>query len=157
MKITRMTLGVLVFAGVVLFFAVRYWILGLPPDAQKEPNVVADLFSAEEADTISTFMAKYKKFPGPPDAEVADVGKVLLSAHVPQRRIEKVLGKPDSVSETRDTETGENLIFQAYDIGDSRRMTLCFDDSGNLRSVHGVGVGFDVLTPQSKGPPSENR
>jgi len=116
------------------------------PCCRKKPKIPSDSLSADQTRKITLYRTKYQKVPGPSNEEVADVARILMATDLPQESVEQTLGTPSSISVIQDTKTQEDLTCWAYDIGDSRRMTLCFDKSGKLRSIRGVGVGFDVMT-----------
>lgn len=119
------------------------------PAAGKERNISSDPLSADDIARITSYRTKYQKVPGPSNKEVADVARILIATHLHQERVEQILGRPSSISVMQDARTQEDLTCWAYDVGDSRRMTLCFDTSGTIRSIRGAGVGFDVMTDQT--------
>jgi hypothetical protein len=135
---------------VVLFSVVGtlfFWAQCHNADEQARP--VTNLLSKDEINKINSYRSKYQQFPGPSDAEVVDVAKILLRAKLPKKDIEKLLGKPSRIhllEEPIPEISSDSLEYWTYDIGYSRSIALCFNGDGNITSIHGVGVGFDTLT-----------
>jgi hypothetical protein len=132
---------------VVLFSAVAtlfFW--AQCHNADDESGTMTNLLSQDEINKINSYRSKYQKFPGPSDAEVVDVAKILLNAKLSKDDIEKLLGEP---SDVRTLEkpipkiSGDALEYWGYNIGHSRRIKICFDGDGNITSIQGAGVGFD--------------
>ena len=146
MRTILVIIGVLFLLGAILFLWAPCRTGEQYPAAGKEPNIATDLLSVDDIAKVTSYRTKYQKSPGPSNAEVADVARILIVTHLPRESVEQILGRPSSISAMWDTRTRKGLTCWAYDIGDSRRMTLCFDKSGNVRSIRGVGVGFDVMT-----------
>jgi hypothetical protein len=130
------------FVGTLLFWIQCH-------NAKEESGPVTNLLSKDDINTINSYRGKYQSCPGPSDAEVLDVAKIILAAKPSKDDIEQLLGKPSSIGTLDKTISGINadsLEYWAYDVGDSRRIEICFDSDGNITSIHGVGVGFDTLT-----------
>ena len=142
MKKLLLIIGILLI-GVILFFVAQYLNFG------NKANEMTNLLSKDDINTINSYRGKYQSCPGPSDAEVLDVAKIILAAKPSKDDIEQLLGKPSSIGTLDKTISGINadsLEYWAYDVGDSRRIEICFDSDGNITSIHGVGVGFDTLT-----------
>ncbi|MDH4240383.1 MAG: hypothetical protein OEW48_12545 [Phycisphaerae bacterium] len=139
MKKLLLIIGILLI-GVILFFVAQYLNFG------NKANEMTNLLSKDDINTINSYRGKYQSCPGPSDAEVLDVAKILLRAKLTKDDIEKLLGKP---SDVRTLEkpipkiSGDSLEYWGYDVGDSRRIKICFDGDGNITSIQGAGVGFD--------------
>jgi hypothetical protein len=147
MKKLTLIIGVLFSAGVILFFVSQYFL------AEKRPHAMTNLLSKDDINTINSYRGKYQSSPGPSDAEVLDVAKIILAAELSKDDIKQLLGKPSSIGTLDKAIAGINadsLEYWAYDVGDSRRIEIRFDNSGNLISIYGVGVGFDTLTLQDR-------
>lgn len=113
-------------------------------NADEESGPVTNLLSKDEINKINSFRSKYKRVPGSSDAEVLDVAKILINAKLSMDHVQELLGKPSDISKKRADETKDVwLKCWGYNIGDSRRIKICFDGDGNITSIHGVGVGFD--------------
>jgi hypothetical protein len=132
---------------VVLFSVVGtlfFWAQCHNADEQARP--VTNLLSKDDINKINSYRSKYQQFPGPSDAEVVDVAKILLRAKLSKYDIEKLLGKP---SDVRTLEkpipkiSGDAKEYWGYYIGYSRIMSIVFDPNGRLVSIQGAGVGFD--------------
>jgi hypothetical protein len=140
MKKLLLIIVVLFSAGGILFFWAQC------RNADEEASPVSNLLSQDDINKINSYRSKYQQFPGPSDAEVVDVAKILLRAKLTKDDIEKLLGKP---SDVRTLEkpipkiSGDSLEYWGYNIGHSRRIKICFDGDGNITSIQGVGVGFD--------------
>jgi len=83
---------------VVLFSAVGtlfFWAQCHNADEQARP--VTNLLTKDDINKINSYRSKYQKVPGPSDAEVVDVAKILLRAKLSKDDIEKLLGKPSDV------------------------------------------------------------
>ena len=109
---------------------------------------MTNLLSKDDINTINSYRSKYQQFPGPSDAEVLDVAKILLRAKLSKDDIEKFLGEPSGIRTLEKPIpkiSGDSLECWRYDIGDSRGIALYFDGDGNITSIHGVGVGFDTV------------
>ncbi len=137
-----LAIGVLFLIGVVLFLASRHF------PAEKEPRATLNMLSKEDIDVINISRSKYQQFPGPSDAEVIDVAEILLRAKPLKDDIKKLLGEPSSthIFEEPVANRHNSLEYWAYDIGDSRRMEIDFNSNGDITSISGVDVGFDILT-----------
>jgi len=133
---------------VVLFSAVGtlfFW--AQCHNADEESRTRINLLSKDDINKINSYRSKYQQFPGPSDAEVVDVAKILVNAKLSMDQIQELLGKPSDISKKRADETKDVwLKCWGYNIGDSRRIKICFDGYGNITSIHGVGVGFDTFT-----------
>jgi len=115
-------------------------------NAKNEFGPMTNLLSKDEINKINSYRSKYRQFPGPTDAEVIDVAKILLRAKLTKDDIEKLLGKPSDVrilEKPIPKISGDSLEYWGYNIGHSRRIKICFDGDGNITSIHGAGVGFD--------------
>jgi len=138
MKKIILIIVVLFLAGGILFFWAQ------SHDAKEESRPVTNLLSQDEINKISSYRSKYQQFPGPSDEEVVDVAKILINAKLSMDQIPELLGKPSDISKKRADETKDVwLKCWGYNIGDSRRIKICFDVDGNITSIHGAGVGFD--------------
>jgi hypothetical protein len=140
MKKLLLIIVVLFSAGGILFFWAQC------RNADEEASPVSNLLSQDDINKINSYRSKYQQFPGPSDAEVVDVAKILLRAKLTKDDIEKLLGKP---SDVRTLEkpipkiSGDSLEYWGYNIGHSRRIEVFFDGDGNITSIYGAGVGFD--------------
>jgi hypothetical protein len=132
---------------VVLFSAVGtlfFW--AQCHNAKNESGPRTNLLTKDDINKINSYRSKYQKVPGPSDAEVVDVAKILLRAKLSKDDIEKLLGKP---SDVRTLEKpipkidGDSKEYWNYYVGYSRIIKICFDGDGNITSIHGAGVGFD--------------
>ncbi len=142
MKKLILIIVVLFSAGGILFFWAQC------PNGKKEPNAMTNLLSKDDINTINSYRGKYQSCPGPSDAEVLDVAKILLRAKLSKDNFEQLLGKPSSIRTLDKAIAGINadsLECWAYDVGDSRSIALFFNGDGNITSIHGVGVGFDTV------------
>lgn len=111
-------------------------------------RVTTNALSQTERDTISRFVDKRQRFPGPSNSEVRGAVEVLLQQCCSQTNVVALLGKASSVSTSdRKGAFGERL---AYDIGDSRRIEILFNTNGTVTEVVGIGVGFGKLKVQSE-------
>lgn len=145
---------------VVLFSAVGtlfFW--AQCHNADEEASPVTNLLTKDEINKINSYRSKYQQFPGPSDAEVSDVAKILLRAKLPKEEIEKLLGEPSNIRTLEKPIpkiSSDSLEYWAYDIGDSRSIALCFNGDGNITSIHGTGVGFDkpMHTPEDINNPT---
>ena len=143
MKKLLWTIGVVCIVGGILFLVAIRFLGG------RRDRVTAKSLSKDEINRINSYRSKYQQFPGPSDAEVLDVAKILVGAKLSKDDIEKFLGEPSDIRTLEKPvakTNGDSLEYWAYDVGDSRRIEVRFDTSGNLISIHGVGVGFDTLT-----------
>jgi hypothetical protein len=132
---------------VVLFSAVGTLFFGAQcHNADEEASTVTNLLTKDEINRINSYRSKYQKVPGPSDAEVVDVAKILLRAKLSKDDIEKLLGEP-SVVRTLEKPipkiSGDSKEYWGYYIGYSRCIDIFFDGNGNITSIHGSGVGFD--------------
>jgi len=140
MKKLILIIVVLFSAGGTLFFWAQC------RNADEEASPVSNLLSQDDINKINSYRSKYQQFPGPSDAEVVDVAKILLRAKLTKDDIEKLLGKP---SDVRTLEkpipkiSGDSKEYWGYYIGHSRIMSIVFDPNGQLVSIQGAGVGFD--------------
>lgn len=140
MKKIILIIVVLFSAGGILFF----WAQCHNTKDESGPRI--NMLSKDDINTINSYRGKYQSCPGPSDAEVSDVAKIILAAKPSKDDIEQLLGKPSSIGTLDKSITGINadsLEYWAYDVGDSRRIEIRFDGDGNITSIHGVGVGFD--------------
>jgi len=132
---------------VVLFSAVGtlfFW--AQCRNADEEASPVTNLLTKDDIKKINSYRSKYQKFPGPSDAEVVDVAKILLNAKLSKDDIEKLLGEPSGIRTLEQSIpkiSGDLLEYWNYYVGHSRIMSLVFDPNGRLVSIHGAGVGFD--------------
>jgi hypothetical protein len=153
MKKLILIIVVLFSAGGTLFFWAQCH------NADEESGPVTNLLSKDEINKINSYRSKYQQFPGPSDAEVVDVAKILLRAKLSKDDIEKLLGKP---SDVRTLEkpipkiSGDAKEYWGYYIGYSRIMSIVFDPNGQLVSIQGAGVGFDkpMYPPEDINNPS---
>ena len=102
--------------------------------------------SRSDRAAIASFREKYQRFPGPSDVEVEKVARILTGSELTSERIEALLGKPSDIANVPEQvqEDGSRLIW-AYDIGDSRRISIYFSATGRVTSIEGSGVGFDMV------------
>lgn len=147
MKKLILIIVVLFSAGGILFFWAQCH------NANEESGPVTNLLSKDDINKINSYRSKYQNFPGPSDAEVLDVAKILLRANLSKDDIEKFLGEPSSIRTLEKPIpkiSGDSKEYWGYDIGDSRRIEIYYDGEGNITSIYGVGVGFDTLTHTPK-------
>jgi hypothetical protein len=138
MKKLILIIVVLFSAGGILFFWAQCH------NTKDESMPMTNLLSKDDINKINSYRSKYQQFPGPSDAEISDVSKILVNAKLAMDQVQELLGKPSDISKKRNTENKDVwLKCWGYDIGDSRRIKICFDGDGNITSIHGVGVGFD--------------
>ncbi len=131
--------------GAVFLLGATYFLFRNSGDMDDSDTTDSSL-SKYEVDTINSYKTKYQKFPGPSDEEVFKVSNILLSKNFSKDKIEQLLGEPSDISKTPDNITGKVLLERfSYDIGDSRRISILYDSSGSIKSIEGVGVGFDIL------------
>jgi len=145
MKTVFLIVGVLSLVGVILFLWHQY------PAEEKKTHTLVNSLSSDDIGKITSYRKKYQTFPGPSDAEVLDVVKILISNNLSSDNIEQLLGKPSHISEIPDIETKQGLLkCWGYDIGDSRSIVIRFNVIGKIISIYGVGVGFDTLMPSAE-------
>lgn len=153
MKKIILIIVVLFSAGGILFFWAQCH------NTKDESMPMTNLLSKDDINKINSYRSKYQQFPGPSDAEVIDVAKILLRAKLSKADIEKLLGEP---SDIRTLEkpipkiSGDSKEYWGYNIGYSRRIEVFFDGDGNITSIYGAGVGFDkpMHTPEDINNPS---
>ncbi|MHC4083676.1 MAG: hypothetical protein ACYSWZ_03025 [Planctomycetota bacterium] len=140
MKKLILIIVVLFSAVSTLFFWAQYH------SAKEESSPVTNLLSKDEINKINSYRSKYQQFPGPSDAEVVDVAKILLRDKLSKDDIEKLLGEPSRIRTLEKPIpkiSGDSKEYWGYDIGDSRSIALCFNGDGDITAIRGVGVGFD--------------
>lgn len=145
MKKLLIFISIVVLIGILLFFLTYNF-------NKKEPKVTDKIIPQNDIAVINAYRAKYQNFPGPSDAEVLNVAKILVSSKLTTDKIEQLLGKPTRISEITSPEGEKSpLICWGYDIGLSRSISILFDPNDNLVSIYGTGVGFDkVISPSNE-------
>jgi len=106
----------------------------------KNNALTKKVLSMQDISIIKTCMEKFQAFPGPSDRDVKQMGMLLLKSNLSKPRIQELLGDPTNTYKTKD----KTMCF-CYDIGDSRRIELVFNEDEELILIKGVGVGFEKL------------